>query len=96
MSEPSISGSPESGQAPGGRDRSRDARLVVAGICAVLLVWFGVAYLHDASVRFWIFDSRAPVIVVIVVAFLLGVVLTLLVTRLRQRRRGSGAEDKGQ
>jgi uncharacterized integral membrane protein len=96
MNEPSSTESQGSGRSPAGRDRSRDVRLVVVGVCAVLLIWFAVANLRDASVRFWIFDSRAPMIVVIVVAFLLGVVLTLLVTRLRQRRRGSGAEAEGQ
>ena len=83
----------EGGRPPATRDRRRDARLVVTGVVAVLLVWFALANLHDASVHFWVFSGHYPMILVIVVSGLLGAALTLLATRLSRRRRSPGAEE---
>lgn len=68
------------------RDRKRDVRIVVMGIIAVLFVWFAVANTQEVKVHFWVDSARAPVIVVIVIAGLLGVGVGVLVDRRRSRR----------
>lgn len=85
------SGANASGTAPqgGGRDRRRDARMVLTGILAVLLIWFAFANLQDVKINFWVWTSRSPLIVVIVVAGLLGALVAILARfqRSRQARR---------
>lgn len=68
------------------RDRKRDVRMVVVGVVAVLFIWFAVANTQEVEVHFWVDSARAPVIVVIVIAGLLGVVVGVLLDRRRGRR----------
>ena len=68
------------------RDRTRDVRMVVIGVIAVLFIWFAVANTQEVEVHFWVDSARAPVIVVIVIAGLLGVVVGVLLDRRRSRR----------
>jgi uncharacterized integral membrane protein len=74
----------------GGRetDRGRQAALVGVGIAAVLLVWFALGNFHDVSIKFWIYDRKAPLIIVILISGLLGA----LITALMMRRRGKPKE----
>ena len=67
------------------RDRRRDARMAVIGVVAVLFIWFAVANTQQVDVHFWVESARAPVIVVIVIAGVLGVVVGLLLARHRAR-----------
>jgi uncharacterized integral membrane protein len=69
------------------RHRGRDVRMVVTGVVTVLLVWFAVANLQGVKIRFWLASTKAPLIVVIVVAGVLGAAVSGLVTRTTRRRR---------
>ncbi|MDA8310458.1 MAG: LapA family protein [Actinomycetota bacterium] len=69
------------------RGRARDARLVLAGVMAVLLVWFAVVNLQQVQIQFWVRTTTAPLIVVIVISGLLGAAVAGLWGRLRRRRR---------
>jgi uncharacterized integral membrane protein len=60
--------------------------MVVIGVVAVLFIWFAVANTQDVEVHFWVDSARAPVIVVIVIAGLLGVLIGVLLDRRRSRR----------
>lgn len=72
---------------PAPRDRRRDARLVLTGVVAVLLVWFALANLTTVPITFWVSTSRAPLILVIVISGVLGAAIALLLTRRSRRRR---------
>lgn len=72
------------------RHLGRDARLVVTGVAAGLLVWFAVANLQDVDIHFWLASQRSPLIVVIAISGLLGSAVTLLAGRLVRRRRQPG------
>ncbi len=75
----------------GARDRAHDVRLVASGILGVLLVWFAFANLQDVHIDFWLWSTRAPLIVVIAVSGFLGAVVAGLVSRQRRGRQGSKA-----
>lgn len=74
---------------PPGRDRKRDIRMVGTGIGAGLLIWFAVANLQDVEIHFWVSTTKAPLIVVIVIAGLLGAGVATLAGYLRRRGRDS-------
>jgi uncharacterized integral membrane protein len=67
-------------------DRRRDLRLVIVGVAAVLLIWFAIANTESVEVHFWITHAKAPVIVVIAIACLLGFAVGMVVGRRRARR----------
>ena len=69
------------------RDRKRDARLVLSGVAAVLLVWFALANLQDVTIHFWVTTTRSPLIVVIVISGVLGAAVALALSRMSRRRR---------
>ncbi len=64
-----------------GMDRRRQATLVGMSVAVILLVWFALANLRDVQIDFWVFDRKAPLIVVIVISGLLGALITALVMR---------------
>lgn len=68
------------------RDRGRDVRLVVSGVVAVLLIWFAFANLQNVTIHFWVSSSKAPLIVVVVIAALLGMATAALISRARRHR----------
>lgn len=74
-------------QQPERRDRRRDVRVVVTGVVVVLLVWFALANLQDVHIHFWVTSTQAPLIAVIVIAVVLGVAATVLVSRFTRRRQ---------
>lgn len=85
-----VMGTPGAGTgAPPGRDRKRDFRLVATGIGAGLLIWFAVANLQDVEIHFWVASTKAPLIVVIVIAGLLGAAVATLANYRRRRGRDS-------
>jgi uncharacterized integral membrane protein len=67
-------------------DRKRDARLIGSGVAAILFVTFAVRNLGRVKIEFWVHQSRAPLIVVIVISGLLGALITTLAHRYRSRR----------
>jgi uncharacterized integral membrane protein len=77
----------EGGSSRPARSRGRDARLVLTGICAVLLVWFALANLHEVTIRFWLVTARSSLIVVIAISVLLGASAAALLGRATRRRR---------
>jgi uncharacterized integral membrane protein len=68
------------------RDRKGNVRLVGLGVAGVLLVWFALANLGSVSIKFWISERRAPLILVIVIAGLLGALIAVLAQRFKSRR----------
>ncbi len=66
--------------------------MVAVGIAAVLLIWFALANLQDTEIHFWVTSTRAPLIVVIVIAGLMGALIGAMVRRRRTKGAG-GAED---
>jgi uncharacterized integral membrane protein len=79
-----TTGSPADSESPPGW--KGNVRLVGLGLAAVLLVWFALANLGSVSIRFWISERRAPLILVIVIAGLLGALIAMLAQRYRSRR----------
>jgi uncharacterized integral membrane protein len=78
------SNSPADSEAP--RERKGNVRLVGLGVAGALLVWFALANLGSVSIKFWISERRAPLILVIVIAGLLGALIAVLAQRYRARR----------
>jgi uncharacterized integral membrane protein len=93
MTEPTDPFSEPSGDVAA-RSRSRDVRMVVTGVVAVLLIWFAVANLQDVKIHFWVTTTTAPLIGVIVIAGGLGgAIASLVLLRRRRPRRGTGPEE---
>jgi uncharacterized integral membrane protein len=78
------SNSPADSESP--PERKGNVRLVGLGVAGVLLVWFALANLGTVSIKFWISERRAPLILVIVIAGLLGALIAVLAQRYRARR----------
>jgi len=55
-------------------------------VAAALFVTFAVRNLGRVKIEFWVHQSRAPLIVVIVISGLLGALITTLAHRYRSRR----------
>jgi uncharacterized integral membrane protein len=76
--------------APADSEASRDAkgnvRLVGLGVAGVLLVWFALANFGSVSIKFWVSERRAPLILVIVISGLLGALIAMLAQRYKSRR----------
>jgi uncharacterized integral membrane protein len=86
-----LTGAPPStlGETPPRRhpDKRRDARVVAAGLLGALVTAFALLNLGDVKVH-WLFTTgQTPLIVVIVFAFVLGMLVDRLVIRARRKRR---------
>jgi uncharacterized integral membrane protein len=81
-SEPTTA--PSRGAVAERRDR---ARLIAAGVIGALIVVFAVVNLNDVKVHWLIDTGQTPLIVVIAVAFLLGIVVDRLAIRARRKRQ---------
>jgi uncharacterized integral membrane protein len=64
---------------PGGR--SRDLRLILTGVLLVLGVWFALANTREVKIRFWIVDTRSPIVVALLIAAVFGAGVGFLVAR---------------
>jgi uncharacterized integral membrane protein len=62
-------------------DRGHQLRLVGILVAGILLGWFALANIRTVQIDFWVVDSRAPLILVIVISGLLGALITGLVMR---------------
>ena len=69
---------------PARRDR---ARLVAAGILGALIAAFAIVNLNDVKVHWLLTTGQTPLIIVIAVAFLLGMLVDRLLIRARRKRR---------
>jgi uncharacterized integral membrane protein len=61
--------------------RRRDLRLVVSGVLLALGVWFFFANSQDVRIRFWVFDTRTPIVVALGIAAVFGLGIGVLVGR---------------
>jgi len=66
------------------RDR---ARLIAAGIIGALIAVFAVVNLNDVKVHWLVTTGQTPLILVIGIAFLLGMVVDRLAIRARRKRQ---------
>jgi uncharacterized integral membrane protein len=66
------------------RDR---ARLIAAGVIGALIVVFAILNLDQVKVHWLITSGKTPLILVIGVAFLLGMIVDRLVIRARRKRQ---------
>ena len=86
-----LAGAPPSavGESPSRRhpDRRRDARVVAAGVLGALITAFALLNLGDVKVHWLVTTGQTPLIVVIVLAFVLGMLVDRLVIRARRKRR---------
>ena len=73
-------------------DRRRQQRLIAAGVIGALVVVFAVINLNDVKVHWLIATGQTPLIVVIVLAFLLGIVADRLLLARARRKREHGSE----
>ena len=62
-------------------NRRRDVRLVVTGVLLALGIWFALANTQEVKIRFWVVDTRSPVVTALAVAAVFGVAMGLLVGR---------------
>ncbi|MBV9002025.1 MAG: LapA family protein [Solirubrobacterales bacterium] len=69
---------------PARRDR---ARLAAAGIVGALIAAFAIVNLNDVKVHWLLTTGQTPLIIVIAVAFLLGMLVDRLLIRARRKRR---------
>ena len=86
-----LTQAPESGvgEPPRGRppaQRRERARLISAGVLGALVTAFALLNLGDVKVHWLLTTGRTPLIVVIALAFLLGVIVDRLVIRARRKR----------
>jgi uncharacterized integral membrane protein len=83
-SESTAADVPPRGAVSERRDR---ARLVAAGIIGALITAFALVNLNDVKVHWLLATGQTPLILVIGVAFLLGILVDRLAVRARRKRR---------
>jgi uncharacterized integral membrane protein len=69
-------------------DRRRQERVIAAGAIGALVVVFALINLNDVKVHWLIATGQTPLIVVIALAFLLGIVADRLLLARAKRKRG--------
>lgn len=86
--EPISERTPTESPRPTGPDRRERARLVALGLIGAILVVFAVINLNSVEVHWLVTSGSAPLIVVILLAFLLGFGADrLLVVRARRKAK---------
>ena len=70
-------------------DRRRQQRVIAAGVIAALVVVFALINLNDVKVHWLIATGQTPLIVVIGLAFLLGIVADRLLLARAKKKRGA-------
>ena len=71
----------------GARRRRERARTAVLLVLAIIVTVFAVLNLDSVKVDWILGSGRAPLIVVIVISVLIGILLTYLAERRKQRKR---------
>jgi uncharacterized integral membrane protein len=69
--------------------------IAVAALIVIYVVAFIVTNAKRVQVSFVAFDTRAPLIVLMLACVLLGVVLGILAARIAERRRHGDAQSSG-
>jgi uncharacterized integral membrane protein len=86
-----LTGAPTStvGETPPPRhpDKRRDSRVVAAGVLGAVVAAFAVFNLGNVKVHWIVTTGQTPLIVVIALAFVLGMLVDRLVIRARKKRR---------
>ena len=82
---PPTVGEGASGRAPA--ERSERPRLIAASVLGAVVAAFALVNLGDVKVHWLFATGRTPLIVVIAVAFFLGMLVDRLVLRARRKRR---------
>jgi uncharacterized integral membrane protein len=90
MPEPDLSGEHTSieGSRHASPDRRERTRLIALGVIGAIIVVFAVINLNSVKVHWLVTTDQAPLILVIVLAFLLGCVADRLLV-IRAKRRGT-------
>ena len=68
-------------------DKRRDARVVAAGVVGALITAFALLNLDDVKVHWLVTSGQTPLIIVIGLAFILGMLVDRLVIRAKKKRR---------
>ncbi|HTX12911.1 MAG TPA: LapA family protein [Solirubrobacteraceae bacterium] len=68
--------------------REHRARVIAAGILGAVIAAFAVLNVDEVKVHWLFATGRTPLIIVIVFAFLLGVIVDRLAVRARRKRGG--------
>jgi uncharacterized integral membrane protein len=68
--------------------RQHRARVIAAGIVGAVIAAFAVLNLSEVKVHWLFATGRTPLIIVIVFAFLLGIIVDRLAVRARRKRGG--------
>jgi uncharacterized integral membrane protein len=84
MSQTQIPGQDESKARPSRRDRARSAALI---LLAVAITAFAVLNLGEVKVNWIVGSGRAPLIIVIAIALLVGILLTHFAERRAGKHR---------
>ena len=69
-------------------ERHDRARLIAAAVVGALIAVFAVVNLNDVKVHWIVATGQTPLIVVIALAFALGIIADRLVILARRKRRG--------
>jgi uncharacterized integral membrane protein len=67
-------------------DKAERSRLIGAIVIAVIAIWFILANTHRASITFWVVTVTSPMWLTLAGTFLAGMLVSLLLTRSRNRR----------
>lgn len=67
-------------------DKAERSRLIGAIVIAVIAIWFILANTHKASITFWVVTVTSPMWLTLAGTFLAGMLVSLLLTRSRNRR----------
>lgn len=94
MTEPDFTAAstPEPSPPRKAAGRGERARLIAAALIGAVVGAFALLNLNDIKVHWLIATGQTPLIVVIVFAFLLGIVVDRLVLVRAKRRRRSGGQ----
>lgn len=77
-----VRGDSGTGQEPEpAKGRRRDLRLVLTGVLLALGVWFALANTQEVKIRFWVVDTRSPVVAALAIAAVFGAGIGALVAR---------------
>ncbi|GAA1952012.1 hypothetical protein [Catenulispora subtropica] len=67
-------------------DKAERSRLIGGIVIAVIAIWFILANTHKASITFWVVTVTSPMWLTLAGTFLAGMLVSLLLTRTRQRK----------
>jgi uncharacterized integral membrane protein len=70
MTVPHDRGGDEAPEVEGGR--RRDFRLIATGVLLALGVWFALANTQQVKIRFWVVDTRSPIVAALAIAAVFG------------------------